>query len=247
METPPPAKFAGVPATFQLTVKGLRYLEENHGLNVAPRVKSAEHKIVSWTHMSHLLAVNDFLINLELIGREQQHLTINHITHDLDMHPGMYGVESGNGKPDVLVELEIDGTPEVWWVEVDRGDLFEDPTRWRQKVGFIIDWTQGPFRELYPKGTYLSVIGIAAPDKHQDRRAEALIHWTELELLKRDKSDWGNMFCITGVVPGELSPHELFGEPRWYHPEPSKRATLREFVRLPFADRRAVPLLKLVE
>ena len=218
LEQPHPSRTGSAANVFRLATKGYNFLEE---LGV-PVVRLPGERPASYLYYRHTLALNDTLIAAELLTRTFPQLRINRLVHERELKHTSVKVELSSGKtvgviPDAYLQLheaEAIG-PGFWYdlvVELDMGTT--DQREWRQKVEALLVYGVGPYRQALGAAS----ITIAVLTPLGDRRATELLSWTEDELARLGRQEYGAWFCVCGVDAAQVSPEELFLAPIWRQP-----------------------------
>jgi hypothetical protein len=198
---------------YYLREKGRRYLEE-YGTDHLPKVpRSIPHH---WLFQEHILAVNDVL----LAAREYGRLTgapLDGFLTDLVLkrEPFLVETPSGNGKyvPDAWFQL----ANRSFLLEVDRGT--EEERFWRRKIQMIVAFSGKPVFERFGTRKFTVVVPIVPLDASKaGRRLGNLVTWTERELTKLGKREWGQIFLLAALDAAAYPPTDYFAQPVWRTP-----------------------------
>jgi hypothetical protein len=223
----------GIKSVYVLSTKGSRYVSEQGGdvkLSLQPSELAQKHL----QFLLHTMAVNDYLISLELLCRSYPQFRIATTLHDLELKHQPVKVTLADGTktsviPDSWIELHIANRwRECFTVEIDRG--FIEQKRWRKKVRALVAFAKGPYQEAF-KTTSLRITVNATPG---DKRRDELLRWTEAELKSLNEEALASAFCFAGIAAHTVQPTQLWCSPVWYAPfarEPLTLLSLEEEAR----------------
>jgi hypothetical protein len=215
----------GIKSVYVLSTKGARYVSEQGGevkLALQPSEMAQKHL----QFLLHTMAVNDFLISLELLCRDYPQFRIAATLHDLELKHQPVKVTLADGTktsviPDSWIELHIANRwRECFTVEIDRG--FIEQKRWRKKVRALVAFAKGPYQAAF-KTTSLRITVNATPGV---KRRDELLRWTEAELKSLSEEALASAFCFAGIAAHEVDPTDLWCSPVWHVPFTRQPLTL---------------------
>ena len=212
------------PYVYRLTRKGYTHLVESR-VAIPPR---SHNKFKVTTHTQHHLSVNDAVIGAELATRDHPHLRLVRMLHQREVKARHVKIEMPNGvkttvSPDAFLEFALDGRLGGVVLEVDRDT--EHDKQWRKKVVELLACgQQKAYRQAFSSDSF--VVAAIATEGETHRRQ--LLRWTELELDKQGKRNWGSMFSFAAGDPAKLDPAELWLGPSWMQPFARTPRTLWE-------------------
>lgn len=218
LEQPHYSRTGSSPNVFRLAGRGYRFLAD---LNVRT-TRLPDEKPHSYLYWRHTLALNDALIAAELLTRTHPELTIHRLVHERELKRLPVTVHLADGKrrgvvPDAYLALhEAEPAGPGYWTnlvwEIDMGT--REQRDWREKVQALLAYGRGPYQETL--GAESLTITVLTPQGA--KRAAELVAWTEAELAHHNAQAYGAWFCIAGLDPSQVSPEELYLEPRWRQP-----------------------------
>jgi hypothetical protein len=83
--------------------------------------------------------------------------------------------------------------------------------RFKQKIRGYLTYAGSPLHQELFRTSALSIAIIAATEQ----LAQMLKRWTEEELTKLNEQAEGQRFFFSSVIPGQVTPTELFLSPVW--------------------------------
>jgi len=228
-----PAKLADgrPPLYYGLGEKGLVHLA-SYGVDVPERARPYQVRGYSDPFISHLLAVNEFLIAGDLLCRQVPSLKLVRVLHqqDFERQPVLVrvGGQTVKVKLDGYLDYEVHtASPyrKPVCLELDRGT--ERRQKWQSKVRGLLAFMRGPYQETF--GRRAITIGVVATPGRE--RLISLVTWTREALaeLKATPEEIESFRFATFPLDWRTSeshrpqPAELFLAPRWYRtfePEP---------------------------
>jgi protein involved in plasmid replication-relaxation len=190
-------------AAWSLTSKSKAYLEDANMVVLPPR------RPRPYT-LDHLLAINDVLIQAQVVGRDQPaSLELRELYHDRDLRtwqPALPVVPDGFCHFVVTSAAGRESYPLL--LEVDMGTM--DRRRWQEKITRYVSFLAGGLPTYFE--TDVATIAVIVADT--DKRVHDLKRWTEQELGRLGAAGNADLFYFTRLTP-ELSAQELFYSPRF--------------------------------
>lgn len=205
------------PSLYTLARAGLSHLAAQ-GHAVSHRARPSEERARSYLFLAHTLAVNDFLIAVELLCREYPYFTLSTMLHERHFlrEAGAERVYvQVDGKrvaviPDGWVDLRIAGREQrCFLLELDRGT--EEQKKWRLKVRALLAYAAGPYAKRFGT-TSLTILVVTTTG---DERLRNLMQWTKEEIAARKGADH-DLFRFTSIAMDRTDPADAFFSPCWY-------------------------------
>lgn len=212
-----PTRQGNGPNVYALANNGLQFLGDA-GLPVPKRTRLSTERQYSYLFFSHTLAVNDFLMDVELFTARHPDVTIERLYHDRDLKRMPVQVDDGAGGkavviPDGYVDLLFSNTYQACWaLELDRGT--EDQRTWRKKVRLLVAYAAGPYVQAFGTGALTICVVTTAPSE----RLRQLYQWTEEELSEANLTNHADLFYFAGYTPGTILDDRVFLVPGWRVP-----------------------------
>jgi hypothetical protein len=211
---------------YTLSSKGTHYLR-SIGWDIAGR---STEEPPSYKHLTHTLAVNDFLIAATLLPRNVEGVTLRNLYSEwmlkcspLRLRPA---VETGRSQsPHTTHQQSV--IPDGWldfrlrcegktirfavWVEIDLQT--EEEKQFRQKVRSLhtIATSNVCLQQLGVKAFTIAIANMHGGVKRRDQ----LRGWAKQELILLGKLADASLFLFTSLPDGELNPQMLFLTPSW--------------------------------
>ncbi|MEO8716196.1 MAG: replication-relaxation family protein [Acetobacteraceae bacterium] len=214
---PRPTPHGRVPAVYTLGRLGRTYLAAT-GVDVPVRLRPSAEREHRYLFLDHTLAVNDWLIAIELLSRRAPAITIRTMLHERMLRRMPIVVRDADGRqasviPDGWLDLRValpDGVYRTCIaLEVDRGTA--EAKAFRAKVARWVAAADGPYREAF--GTdLLTVAMVATPGQG---RADELLRWIAAELTSLHRPDATALFLVTAVDAATVNPAILYCGPVW--------------------------------
>jgi hypothetical protein len=221
------------PLYYGLGVKGLAHLA-SYGVDVPDRARPYHVRGYSDPFISHLLAVNEFLIAGDLFSQQVPTITLVRMLHQQDFErrpvPVRIGSQSTKVKFDGFLDFEVYPAEERAYrkpifLELDRATERRD--KWQQKVRGLVGFMRGALQETFGR----QALTIAVVVTTNRERLISLVTWTREVLveLQANKKEVGAFHFATFPLdwntpaPQRPTPDALFLAPRWYpafEPEP---------------------------
>lgn len=196
---------------YRLGTQGRKYLRSIH----APVPDRLRH--TDWPkreHLSHLLALNDVVINGSLLSRDQQIVVLAEWQHDRSLKKRPFPVALHNGKlahliPDAVLRFELNDTdaaiPDDQYVCLEL-DLGASRDYWTEKCEKYLPFP-GVFMERYNTESFTLAVVTPAGETHMKN----LRLWTQQVFRQHGKADSAlanNVFFTH--LPAERTPPETF-------------------------------------
>jgi hypothetical protein len=174
--------------------------------------------------MPHTLAVIDVLVAASRLTQDAAEIHLTQLLLERDLRrlrlqvpvPRVSDYERDRRVtvvPDALFSLLVDGTPQHFLLELDRGT--ERQQVWRDKVAALTLWVASSASSTLLTSEYVTVMVVTTGR----RRREYLCRWTAHELQARGLYDeYASLYAVTDSSPVETPPLEFFGAPQWYPP-----------------------------
>ena len=223
-----PLKARGAPkSVFYLSSAGYRLikeLEEDLGLDLPARYRRQERQPENPFLLVHDLEITDFLIQMELLGRQRVDIAIANIIHDRDMQrrPIAIGPAGRRGRnlsliPDGGIVLNHHAAGHVWkyvfLLEIDRAG--HSVRAWKRKMRNYVTYITGGYHQERWGSDSLTVLIVATRGTGRSERLKA---WTEEVLVECNADEEYDRFCFADLRPGEWSPEEIVFTPFWQQP-----------------------------
>ena len=191
------------------------------------------HDFRSSITLKHLMDLNDFLINFELLAKENPEIDLLDFQHDLELQRFPYRLLLPDGRevsfvPDGFVALALGDQVGAFCAELDRGT--EQEKQWRDKIRCYVTFYLTGYEKAFGYKQMIVPIGIKSSQHKNDVRLAQLLRWTEKELTDLGKPSWGSVFRFTTQDAAETAPREFFGAPIWQQPFGSGKHPLLEGV-----------------
>lgn len=222
---PRESEFGRGKSLWSLMGRGRSYLE-GLGISLLPRVSHTA--VRSYTHLKHLLAVNDTLIACEVFARDEPGVDLADFVHERVFHRTPERVDlllAGKKLPNVpvaadgWVHLQNGDKHAYFWLEADRST--EHGHLWLRKIAGIVEFYEsGAYQERFD-ADQITVMVVAIPDAGIDpvRRRDELKRWTEQTLERLGRQDaWTDIFKFSAVDPASVTPREFFYGQHWTTP-----------------------------
>lgn len=153
--------------------------------------------------LRHTVAVNDFLIGLEL-GARQYRYEITEMIHERDFKRDHDWVENRRGEklsiiPDGWVDLRNrNGLRECLAIEVDRGT--ERKPQWREKVEAYLAWERKGYQKRF--GTDRLTVVTVTVEQGEDKgaRARQVLSYIEDALMSFGAQERRGMFLVAPLA-----------------------------------------------
>lgn len=206
---------------WSLTTKGRNALRAS-GVTVAPRLHHISER--AQLFMLHTQAVNDVLIACERYVAETDGVDLLEFFHDLDLQRRAVKVQvpgfdkMTNVNQDGLTVFSINGTPDAYGWEIDRGT--EQRAQWQAKVLALIAFAGGPYQKAFAQKTFTVAVYVRShlASVSSGSRARQLVEWTEDALTRANKLQWAPFFAITCEDPAKVEPAFFLRSPHWVSP-----------------------------
>jgi hypothetical protein len=214
---PRPTRTGSAPLVYTLARKGHRALEA-WGSTARRRNRPAGARAASYLHLLHTLALNDFLLALELFCGQTPRVQLAGLRHERELRRDPTTVRLADGAPtavipDAWVDLRLDERfQECYVVELDRGTSGQ--RAWRGKVAALLAYADGPYQRAF--GTASLTVAVVAVTGA--RRRDTLVAWTLAELVRLGREDAAGLFRLAGVNPAVSPPATLFTGAIWRMP-----------------------------
>lgn len=236
---PRPSARGSAPLIFRLDRKGLSYLK-SCGAEVHHRYRPSE-AAFSYLHLSHRLAVNDWLISLALLERASSRVVVADVIDEQGLAREPLRVEDADGRAvpviaDAWVDLRIDNEQSALWLELDRAT--EQRKAWQRKLAGILAATKGAYQEHFKTPSLTVAVTVS---RGAEKRLVDLLLWSEAVLDELGERDKAELLRFTCVRPDLAHPQQFFFSRCWY--EPFRRLQPRSGA-LNLTQYQAVPLLE---
>lgn len=214
---PKRARYGSAPAVYTLARRGINYMAAA-GVDVIRRYHPAEQEARSFLFLNHTIALNDFLISAELLGRWAPEFKLARLLHERELKRKPVYVSSDQGRrvpviPDAWLDFRIQDSFQVCMaVEIDRGT--EEQKRWREKVARLLLYADGPYQEAF--GTRSLTFAVATTAGYW--RLMELMAWTRAELEARREQSQADLFLFAHIEPDTIDPERVFLSPIWRQP-----------------------------
>lgn len=214
---PRPSRSGSAPLVYTLARKGLRALAAAGG-PPARRYRPSEARAAGYLHLRHTLALNDVLIALELLCRQQPLLRLAELRHerDLKQRPVLVRLQDGASTaviPDAWIDLRLAGRyQECYAIELDRGSTGR--RAWQRKLAALLSYAAGPYQQAF--GTPSLTVAVVATEG--PAHAARLLDWTEQALHALQQPAAGALFRFTGQPVTSCSPQVFFQDAHWQTP-----------------------------
>lgn len=214
---PRPSAHGRVPAIYTLGRAGRAHLAAL-GIDVPARLRPSAERKHAYLFLDHTLALNDWLVAMDLLSRRVPAITIRQMRHERDLRRTPIAVTTPDGKrasviPDGWLDLRVampDGTDRYCIaLEIDRGTAGSAAIR--RKIGHWVAATDGPYQHAF--GTELLTVAIVATPG--EGRAEQLLRWIAAELTALHRADAADLFRVTSVDAAAVDPATLYCGPVW--------------------------------
>jgi hypothetical protein len=208
-----------LPRVYTLTVKG-RQFSAMLGKQPQLRFRPGEihEKASSLFFMRHTLAVIDVLIAARLLTQSVPGIVLNNMFRERELRRKIYvAISQDKEKPrNICLEPDasLDFTVQQAWRDFFHIELYRHlpmEHRFKQKVQGYLTYAGSPLHQELFRTSALSITMFAATKQ----LAKMLKQWTEEVLTKLNEQAEGQRFFFSSVVPGQVSPTELFLSPVW--------------------------------
>lgn len=235
------------PYVYTLSGKG-RQLAKQLGEPVQGRNRS----ILESTHkpytLSHMLAVNEFLIKTTLLAKHQEDMVLRQTVHDkvlarnplsVTLPTQTGGRETKNLIPDSWIDLGQKSLRRryCFCVEVNLTELTQ--RRWRETIRKYL-YCLPAYKEHFGTGIITVLVSIQTPtdfpikpldkltpaeweqrhleEQRRRHRRQNLLQWTETEVQAQNLLSAADMFRFSSAPLDQLSSEELYFGQHWYSP-----------------------------
>lgn len=214
---PRPTPHGRVPAVYTLGRLGRTSLAAT-GVDVPTRLRPSEAREHKYLFLDHTLAVNDWLIAMELLSRQVPQIAVRTMLHERALRRMPITVRDADSRqanviPDGWLDLRVtlpDGTyRSCVALEIDRGTT--EQRVFRRKVARWVAAADGPYREVF--GTDLLTVAIVATPG--EGRADELLRWIAAELAALQREDAAEWFLVTSVDAASADPVTVYCGPVW--------------------------------
>lgn len=213
-----PQRSAGNPPfVYTLARGGLRFLA--HSGDPSPvRFRPAEHREHAYLLLSHTLAVNDVLIAATRASQEAPEIVLVDLQHERDLRHTPTRVTTAQGEhmsvvPDAWLDLHVGGKQRMCLVlELDRGTI--EQRAMKRKLRGLLAYAGGPYQEEFGTSSLTILLATTAGK----RRERQLRQWCEQILAQQRLQAEADLFLITDLPPGAISPTTFFRSPIWWQP-----------------------------
>ena len=240
----PNTRIGNTERVYTLGGKGIKYLEEEDGCEVAWRFDAAKLHSLSYGYLMHQLDITSFLIGAKLYSQENDR---NGIDPHLEEYKTEYILRPLREKVTITVksatgatgEQSVEVVPDLWLdfhfthpkqphapvlVEIDRGS--EGLKKFKEKIKALLAFISGPgYKNMFGvRPVTIAYVVTAGPDN----RLETILKWTHEVLTEQHMTNFADTFRFCRLYPHwETEYTRLFTAPHWYRP----------------ADKRSLPLL----
>lgn len=214
---PRPSPHGRVPAVYTLARRG-RVCLATLGIGVPARLRPSEERGYAYLFLDHTLAVNDWLIALELLSRRVPAIAIRTMLHERTLRRMPIPVIDRDGRsasviPDGWLDLRVallEGIDRYCVaLEVDMGTT--EQRAFRRKIARWVAAADGSYREAF--GTDLLTVAIVATPG--EGRAEGVRRWIAAELACLRRPEAADLFLVTGADAAAVDPVTLCCGPVW--------------------------------
>ena len=208
-----------LPRIYTLKVKG-RQFTTMLGKPTELRFRPGEvhEKAYNLFFMRHALAVIDVLIAARLLTQTVPGIVLNNLFLERDLRRKIYvAIAQDKEKPrNICLEPDasLDFTIQQAWRDFFHIELYRHlpmERRFKQKVQGYLTYAKSSLHQELFRTSALSIAIIAATEQ----LAKMLKQWTEEELTKLNEQAEGQRFFFSSVIPGQVTPAELFLSPVW--------------------------------
>jgi hypothetical protein len=168
--------------------------------------------------MRHTLAVIDVLIAARLLTQTVPGIVLNNMFQERDLRRKIYvAIPQDKEKPrNICLEPDasLDFTIQQAWRDFFHIELYRHlpmERRFKQKVQGYLTYAGSPSHQELFRTSALSIAIFAATEQ----LTQMLKQWTEDVLTKLEQQPEGQRFFFSWVIPGHVSPTELFLSPVW--------------------------------
>jgi hypothetical protein len=212
---PRPSQHGSAPSVFRLGRKGLSYFE-SLGRDVPERFRPSEVVAHSYLFLSHTIALNDFLIAVERLGRAFGGVVVSEVRHEQELKRAPVYVTDGEAKigviPDAWIDTRFAGAQFCLALEMDRGT--EERKQVQRKIRGYLRYIKGPYQEAFETDS-LTVVFVTTAG---EGRLRNLVKWTE-HVLSHDAAEHHvDLFRFASFDPASIEPTKIFQGPLWYRP-----------------------------
>jgi Replication-relaxation len=203
-----------LPRIYTLKVKG-RQFTTMLGKPTELRFRPGEvhEKAYNLFFMRHTLAVIDVLISARLLTQTVSDIVLNNMFQERDLRRKIYvAIAQDKEKPrNICLEPDasLDFTVQQAWRDFFHIELYRHlpmQRRFKQKVQGYLTYAGSPAHQEFFRTSALSIAMFAATEQ----LAQMLKQWTEDVLAKLNEQAEGQRFFFSSVIPGQVSPTELF-------------------------------------
>lgn len=186
------------------------------GYPVTGRFRTSDSDEADEIHMDHTLAVNNVIINAELIKKRLPSVELVDVVHERDfkrtpIKDGSFRVEP-DGWLDFHVTLPDRIARDCVWLELDRDK--QDKAVIRKKVRQVVAALQGPYLTRFETDAITGVVFVTTDTKRRD----AIVSWIGEELTTRGLPHYGELFFVTHRDPVESTPEYFWTISHWRKP-----------------------------
>jgi hypothetical protein len=214
----------GLPLVFTPTAKARASASNFRGTTQRKRFRPSEERekadnlfFIKHT-MRHTLAVIDILISARLLTQTVPGTVLNNMFQERDLRRKIYvAIAQDKEKPrNICLEPDasLDFTVQKAWRDFFHIELYRHlpmERRFKQKVQGYLTYAGSPAHQELFRTSALSIAMFAATEQ----LAQMLKQWTEDVLTKLNEQAEGQRFFFSSVIPGQVSPTELFLSPVW--------------------------------
>ena len=229
---------AGRPAAIYALDRGGREYVAALGIWLPDRHRRSEQGRLKRLFHEHTLALNDTLISLELLARQDPRLWLAEVVHEQRLKREKIAVAWPDGtrrfaEPDAWVDLRIGHAARPPWrtpllIELDRGT--EEQRQFRAKIRTLLALLDGPYATTFQTEYATVAIVVADPERPEQRR-DQLLAWTVAELRALGREEAGALFFVSANDPATIPPAAMWCAPHWHRPgtpQPQPLLTMHE-------------------
>jgi len=205
------------PFVYRLARGGLTFLAQS-GDPTQVRFRPSEHQEHAYLFLAHTLAVNDVLIAATLASQELPQVILADVQHERDLRHTPVRVKTPQGEsmgivPDAWLDVHLWGKERMCLVlELDRGTI--EQRAFTHKLRGLLAYAGGPYQEQFETASLTILIATTAGEL----RARKLVQWCERVLRQQHLEAEADLFLITALDPGAITPTRFFLSPIWQQP-----------------------------
>jgi len=217
------------PFVYTLSREGLNYLRDL-GYDTDFRFRPIDHKQPSYSWLSHMTSLNDFLICACLLSDTGYSIAVETLIHEwiikrrfnvsvevrIKKETGGFEKRTVGVIPDAFINFRFRSNLHMpLLVEMDLAS--ESKWKIREKVYALLAYVDGLYAKLFEVDPDTATIAFVVPDNNTHRR-DLLLHYIESVLKETNRLSDAEMFYVAALPQGVLNPIDVFLTPLWHRP-----------------------------